>query len=155
MKPFVTVAGGLALLALLGLGGCRTRLVAAVAPAGTAGDRALIGDWRMSAVAINGDDFFPPSNIGWEVYVRLNGDGTLNVHEVRQRDTRRGTGGWSAGDGRVNIQTGNHNWLGSYTVAADKFRLTDVQNYDGEGGCASFEFTRAIRRRPAASKIGS
>ena len=140
MKRIVMAAGSLMLVALLGMVGCEKG--SDDAPAGTAGDQALVGNWKMTAMSVNGGGFFPPSNIGWDVQVQLNGDGTLSATEVWQGDREQGNGGWSAGGGRMNMQTPNYNWLGSYTATADTFQLTDVPNYDGQGHTGSFEFTR-------------
>lgn len=110
--------------------------------AGAGGDPALVGNWRMSSMSVNGGGFFAPATIGWDIQIQLNADGSASATEVWQGDTESGGGGWSTTGNQLNVAAGSYDWTGTYTVSGNQFTLSNVPNYDGEGDLGSFVFTR-------------
>jgi hypothetical protein len=126
-------------LILIGLTGCGG---GDDGSAGTGGDPALVGNWRMTAMSVNGSGLFAPGTIGWDVQMQLDADGSATATEVWQGKTESSGGGWSAGGGQLHIAAGWYDWTGPYTVGASQFTLSSVPNYDGEGHTGSFVFAR-------------
>ncbi len=109
---------------------------------GSGGDPALVGNWRMVAMSVNGSGSFAPATIGWDVQLQLNADGSVNATEVWQGASESNGGGWSVTGNTLNISAGDYNWSGAYSVGASSFSLSGVPNYDGEGHTGSFVFHR-------------
>ena len=126
-------------LVLAGLTGCGGDDGGA---AGTGGDSALAGNWRMTSMSVNGSSFFPPAQIGWDVQFQLSEDGSVHATEVWQGKTESGGGDWSTTGNQLHIEAGGYDWLGPYTVSARQFTLSNVPNYDGEDDTGSFVFAR-------------
>jgi hypothetical protein len=140
MKRWMQAAAGcMVVLGLAGLSGCGGDDGPG---AGAGGDPALVGNWRMVGMSVNGGTYFPPSTIGWDVQVQMNADGSASATEVWQGDTGSSGGGWSTSGNQLNLAAGSYNWTGTYTVSANQFNLTGVPNYDGEGHTGGFMFNR-------------
>ena len=140
MNTWRKTAFGLVLaMALGGVGGCGGDDGGG---AGTGGDPALVGHWRMSSMSVNNSGYFPPGEIGWDVQLQLNDDGSATATEVWQGKTESAGGGWSTSGNQLNVAVGWYNWTGPYTVSANQFTLSNVANYDDEGDTGSFIFTR-------------
>ena len=140
MKRWMQVVmGGMVILGLAGLAGCGGDDGGG---AGGAGDDALIGDWVMTSMSVNGGPYFAPGAIGWNVRLRLDDSGTALVTEVWQGETESSSGGWTATGGQLTLSAGWYSWTGAYTAGANNFHLNGVANYDGEGDTGSFVFTR-------------
>ena len=140
MKRWQKVAAGCAMgFAMAGVAGCSGDEEGSK---GVGGDPAMVGDWRMTSMSVNGSGFFPPATIGWDVQLRLAGDGSVAATEVWRGSTESSGGGWSTGGGQLTIAAGSYDWTGPYAVGADRFSLSNVPDYDGEGDTGSFIFTR-------------
>ena len=140
MKRWVKAAMGCAvMLGLAGLSGCGGDDGGG---AGGGGDPALVGNWRMTSMSVNGSPYFAPGTIGWDVQLRLGDSGTALVTEVWQGETESGSGGWTAANGQMTLSAGWYDWTGAYTAGGDSFRLNGVANYDEEGDTGSFVFSR-------------
>jgi hypothetical protein len=109
---------------------------------GSAGDPALVGNWKMTSMSVNGSGYFAPATIGWDIQFQLNEDGSANASEVWKGASESNSGGWTVTDKALNMQAGDYNWTGAYSVGANSFTLSGVPNYDGEGDTGSFVFTR-------------
>lgn len=112
------------------------------ASAGTGGDEALVGSWKMTSMSVNGSGYFAPSEIGWDVQLQIDSDGSLTATEVWEGKTESSGGGWTVTDTQLDIAAGDYDWTGSYSVSSSRFTLSDVSNYDDEGDTGSFVFTR-------------
>lgn len=110
--------------------------------AGAGGDPALVGNWRMASMSVNGSGFFAPATIGWDIQLQLNADGSASATEVWQGETESGGGGWSTAGNQLSVAAGSYDWTGPYTVSGNQFTLSNVPNYDGEGDLGSFVFQR-------------
>lgn len=110
--------------------------------AGTGGDAALEGSWRLTSMSVNGGGSFMPGTIGWDLQLVLNGDGSCTGTELWQGKTDQSSGGWTVTVGQLNIVVGEYNWTGTYVAGNSSFQLSGVPNYDGEGDTGSFVFTR-------------
>ncbi len=140
MTRWVRTAIGCAMVAAwMGLAGCDGD---SGGGAGSGGDPKLVGQWRMTAMSVNGSGYFAPATIGWDVQMQLNGDGSARVTEVWQGSTESNSGGWSASGGQLTLDAGWYDWTGAYTAGGSQFTLVDVPNYDGEGDRGSFVFSR-------------
>ena len=133
------VMGGLLVLGVVGLSGCGGDDGGG---SGGAGDAALVGNWAMTSMSVNGSPYFAPGTIGWNVQMRLDDSGTVLVTEVWQGETESYSGGWTAANGQLTISAGWYNWTGAYTAGGNNFHLNGVANYDEEGDTGSFVFTR-------------
>lgn len=140
------VVGGAVVFALAGLAGCGEDDAAGT---GAGGDVALVGNWRMTSLSVNGGGFFPPATIGWDVQLRLAEDGSVAATEVWQGSTESSGGGWSARGGQLTITAGSYDWKGPYAVGANRFALSNVPDYDGEGDTGSFVFSRQAEGKGA------
>ena len=141
MSRWRQAALGLAVvLGVLGMAGCSDDNGGG--GSGSGGDRALVGNWLMTSMSVNGSGFFPPANIGWEVRLQMGEDGSLTVREVWKGSSESSSGGWTAGGGQLTLSAGWYRWTGAYTASAQTFRLNGVADYDGEGDTGSFVFTR-------------
>lgn len=136
MQAVMVCVIGCAMAGLVGCGGGDD------GGSGVGGDTALVGNWRMTSMSVNGSGFFPPSTIGWDVQLQLAADGSVNATEVWEGSTESSGGGWSTSGTQLNIAAGSYDWTGPYTVTASRFTLSNVSNYDGEGDTGSFVFTR-------------
>ena len=87
MKAVVGCAVGFTLASMVGCGGGDD------GGAGVGGDPALVGNWRMSTMSVNGSAFFAPATIGWDIQIQLNADGSASATEVWQGSTESGGGG--------------------------------------------------------------
>ena len=104
-------------------------------------DSALVGSWRLSSMRVNGSGSFSPSEIGWDVRMTLNSDGSLSYTEVWEGETEGGGGSWSAEGGIVHLDGDSFGWNGPYSVSGNKFTGA-FPNYDGEGHNGDLTFTR-------------
>ena len=140
MKRWMRAAiGGVVVLGLAGMAGCGGDDGGG---AGGGGDAALIGDWVMTSMSVNGSPYFAPGTIGWDVQLRLDDSGTALVTEVWEGETESYSGGWTAANGQLTISAGWYSWVGAYTAGGNNFHLTGVANYDEEGDTGSFVFSR-------------
>ena len=140
MKGWMKAAAGCFVgLALAGLAGCGG---GDGDSAGSGGDAALVGNWRLTSMSVNGSGFFAPATIGWDVQLQLAADGSATVSEVWQGDAESNGGGWSTAGNQLTLAAGWYDWTGTYTVDANRFTLSGVADYDGEGDTGSFVFTR-------------
>lgn len=139
MKAWMRVVVCVAACVAVGLTGCGVGEDGGV---GVGGDPALVGSWRMTSMSVNGSGMFPPATIGWDIQLQLASDGSVQATEVWQGSTESSGGGWSASGNQLNIAAGEYDWTGAYTASANRFTLSNVPNYDGEGDTGSFVFTR-------------
>ena len=104
MKRLVKAIWPGALLALLvGIMGCEG---GGGGGGGSGGDPALVGNWKMVAMSVNGSGAFAPATIGWDVQLQLNADGSASATEVWQGSSGSSGGGWSVTGNTLNINTG-------------------------------------------------
>lgn len=96
----------------------------------------------MSAISVNGNRFFPPEQISWEVQIQLNADGSARATEIWRGEHDSGRGGWSAEGNQLTLNVGEYHWTGTYTVRGNQFTLSNVPNYDHKGHTGAFIFTR-------------
>ena len=140
MKWRMKAAFGCALVAVVaGMAGCGG---GDDGSAGSGGDPALVGNWKMTSMSVNHGGFFSPAAIGWDMQLQLGGDGTANLTEVWHGSTESSSGGWSASGNQLTLTVGSYNWTGTYAATANRFTLSNVPNYDGEGDAGAFVFTR-------------
>lgn len=136
MKAAAGCFMGLALAGLAGCGGDDDE------SAGSGGDATLVGNWRLTSMSVNGSGFFAPATIGWDVRLQLAADGSATVSEVWQGNAESSGGSWSTAGNQLTLAAEGYDWTGPYTVDANRFTLSDVTDYDGEGDTGSFVFTR-------------
>ena len=130
----------LALLLGLGLGGCSDDDDSSGSR--WQGDSALVGYWRLAEVTVTPRGSNPVPVVGWEMWLRLYGNGTASATEVRESKTQSLAGTWSSRGTELRPTLGAYNWTGDYRVTTSRFTLSDVPNHDGKGTPASFTFLR-------------
>lgn len=140
MKTWMRIITGcLAVVALAGLAGCGG---GDGDDSGGGGDPALVGQWRMIAMSVNGSRFFAPGQIGWDVQLQLNADGSATATEVWRGEHDSGGGSWSTAGNQLKLNVGDYHWTGPYTVSGSQFTLSNVPDYDRQGHTGAFVFQR-------------